>query len=537
MPSLSFLAPARCVLVIGDEALYIYDESASSTRLVETVLWSATNFESSVADIIKRECKGKPVLILNDMTDQHFKGGQRMPKVGAMDRANVLTRKLNAAFPNYPIRGALPIKDKAAKTGAAYLFAAVPMSEPVSKSLSAVKQSLASIAGFVLLPIESSDMVKAFADKAMKRDKTKSRWAILIGQHIGGGLRQVITRDGQLAMTRMTPITDLGTDPDAWVNEVTQEFKATISYLSRFGYAPEDGTEVTVISTPSAGQDLQARIDVPCNFNHYTVTEAAEVLGFRIGPQDNQYHADPLHAAWAGRKTRFILPMEALDIKKLGGPRQAAMVAMLVLSLGAGYLAWELATQSQNWLETRDSLSDQNRMKTEVEAQYKTEVDRMAQLGFDIKLIQSSLKTFRALEADGIHPLPLFKAVGLSLGQELRLDKMIVKRDGVSELGIPQPDPASPQPTDKVAALSNLEAILTLSFPPTLDPEIGAKQVNDLKTRLATNLPATYTVSVSKQVADLSYTANTGGEVGTPKDTDAKKEDFKAEITIRGPLQ
>jgi hypothetical protein len=537
MPSLSFLAPSRCVLVIGDEALYIYDESASSTRLVETVLWSAANFEVAVSDIIKRECRGKPVLILNDMTDQHFKGGQRMPKVGAMDRANVLTRKLNAAFPNYPIRGALPIKDKASKNGAAYLFAAVPMSEPVSKSLSAVKQSLAAIAGFVLLPIESSDMVKAFAEKAMKRDKTKSRWAILIGQHIGGGLRQVITRDGQLAMTRMTPITDLATDPEAWVNEVTQEFKATISYLSRFGYSPEDGTEVIVISTPSAGQELQARIDVPCNFNHYTVTEAAEVLGFKIGLQDNQYHADPLHAAWAGRKSRFILPMEALDIKKLGGPRQAAMVAGLLLFVGAGYLGWQLAAEGQSWMEARDSLADQKRMQTTVEAQYLTEVERMKQLGFDIKLIQSSLKTFRALEADGIHPLPLFKAVGMSLGQELRLDKMIVKRNGDPELGVPKPDPANPQPTDKVVKPSDLEAILTLSFPPTLDPEIGVKQVNELKTRLTTNLPPTYTVAVSKQVADLIYTENTGGEVGTPKDKDAKKEDFKAEITIRGPLQ
>lgn len=537
MPALSFLSPARCVLIVGDEALYIYDETGARTRLIETVLWSTANFEVAVSDIIKRECKGKPVLILNDMTDQHFKGGQRMPKVGAMDRANVLQRKLNAAFPNYPIRGALPIKDKATKGSTAFLFAAVPMSEPVSKTLATVKQSLASIAGFTLLPIESSDMVKNLAEKAMKRDKTKSRWAVMIGQHMGGGLRQVITRDGQLAMTRMTPITDLGTDPEAWVNEVTQEFKATISYLSRFGYSPEDGTEVIVIATPSAGKELQARIDVPCNFNHYTVTEAAEVLGFKIGTQADQYHADPLHAAWSGRKTRFILPMEALDIKKLGGPRQAAMVAAFLLFLGAGYLAWQLMSATQGWLEARERLSDQTRMQKTVEVQYQTELDRMKQLGFDIKLIQSSLKTYRALEADGIHPLPLFKAVGQSLGQELRLDKLVVKRNGNTTLGMPPVDPAMAAANTPATIPSNLEAILTLSFPPTLDPEVGVKQVNDLSRRLTANLPNTYSVAVSKQVADLIYTENTAGEAGTPKDIDGKKEDFKAEITIRGPLQ
>ena len=81
-----------------------------------------------------------------------------------------------------------------------------------------------------------------------------------------------------------------------------------------------------------------------------------------------------------------------------------------------------------------------------------------------------------------------------------------------------------------------MQAILTLSFPPTIDPAVGVKQVNDLSGRLSATLPKGYQVKITKQVADLSYTENTAGEVGSAKDKDAKKENFKAEITIEGPL-
>lgn len=201
-------------------------------------------------------------------------------------------------------------------------------------------------------------------------------------------------------------------------------------------------------------------------------------------------------------------------------------------------MSWQLMSNTQTWLEMRDNLNNQKRMQKTVEAQYQTELDRMKALGFDIKLIQSSLKTFKSLEADGIHPLPLFKAIGQSLGPELRLDKVVMRRKGNSTLGLPAPDPAlASSPPNPATAPSSLEAILTLSFPPTLDPEVGVKQVNDLSRRISTALPQGYNVAVSKQVADLIYTENTAGEAGTAKDKDAKKEDYKAEITIKGPLQ
>src|SRR5690606_25566338 len=108
--ALPFLKKTRCVLLMADEALYVFRALPGNVSLLDTVPWQEPDFEDIVSGYITRECRAKPVLLVNDMTDQHFKGGQRLPRVGLMDKGAVLKRKLRVTFPNYPIRGALPVK-------------------------------------------------------------------------------------------------------------------------------------------------------------------------------------------------------------------------------------------------------------------------------------------------------------------------------------------------------------------------------------------------------------------------------------------
>ncbi|MGB3215202.1 MAG: hypothetical protein WBC26_10595, partial [Alphaproteobacteria bacterium] len=177
--SLSFLAPSRTVLLITDDALLIFSVTARGVRLVDTVPWAVDNFEANVAAVVSKECGGKPVLILNDMVEQHYRK-ERIPKVSVMDKANVLQRKLMVAFPNYPVRAALPLKEKTGKgdkalPGSVYIFAAVPDTDPFKKTMGAARRSLAPIAGFCLLPVEAAGMVKILAKKLTK-GKDKSKW-------------------------------------------------------------------------------------------------------------------------------------------------------------------------------------------------------------------------------------------------------------------------------------------------------------------------------------------------------------------------
>jgi hypothetical protein len=458
-----------------------------------------------------------------------------------MDRASVLKRRVQASFPNYNIRGALEMKKARGKSRAVvdpsteglYLFAAVPISEPVVKTINAIKKSMSPIVGFALLPIESADMVHALsAQRSGKKSATPpAKWSVFIGQHRSGGLRQVITRDGQLAMTRMTPVADGDVTPEQWAQEVAQEFKSTVSYLSRFGYTPDDGTDLFVVASAKGGQELESLIEIPCNYTAFTVNEAARHLGMNLGLQEDARYADPLHAMWAGRKAKLTLPMEAADLTRLHKPRQTAAAAALLLFAGLGYLSWLAYTNVSQMVETKGKIEEQQMALSAAEAEYQTEVDRMKALGFNITLIQGGIGAFKSFEERKLAALPFVQKVGNALGKELRIDALKV-------LYVPKAAAQQNAPVDATATIQGdeLEANLLLSFPPELEPEIGVREVNALEQRLTETLTG-YTVSVAKQVANMTYTDVFQDVSGDKKGAEGKGQDYTAEIRIKGPAR
>ncbi len=553
--SITFMSPNRTVLLIGDETLSIYSVTARTARLVETISWQVDDFVPTVTRLLRKECGGKPVLILNDMTDQYFKGGQRLPNVGVMDKQGVLRRKLQVAFPNYPIRGALQIKQKKGEragpgadnaanirtAGDLYLFAGVPMAEQLAKTFDAVKASMVAVAGFTLLPVESSDMVRSLSVKLAGKSRQPSEWAVFIGQHQSGALRQVITRNGQLAMTRITAVAAGEGDYQTWAMDVYQEFKATLSYLSRYGYSGEDSTALMVIAAPEAGQALEGMIDIPCNYTTFTANEAARVLGITIGVQEEPRFADALHAAWCGRKTSFILKMDAADLNRIHQPRQVAAAAIVMLMAGTAYLGWVTASESQKMLSVRTDISDQKLVLSKAQAEYDEEVKRLEALGFDVRLIQASLNTFRSFEENRMRTISLLKKISEGLGNELRVDEISIK-----DLAYNTPQSSSVDLSRlKDAALAasgvteeapaRVETTIFMSFPQTITPEEGRKQIDDLERRLKSLLPQ-HMVWVEKNVGSRDYTETTSGAAGNTKELTAEELDMNAEIRITGPL-
>ena len=247
---MSFLSSSRSVLILADEGLQIYDVARSRARMVDFVPWDTVEFESSVKDILVRKCKRKPVVILNDMVEQHYRK-ERIPKVGIMDNASVLKRRLGVAFPNYKIRAALKLDEKNATSegkGRSYLFAAIPSSEAFLKVMRAVSLSSATVVGLYLLPVEASSLVRELTSKLSKGRKSKASWTIFMGQHHNGSVRQIVTRNNDLALTRMSPVVDTDVEPELWAKEMSTELGATMSYLSRFGYKESDGLNIITVS-------------------------------------------------------------------------------------------------------------------------------------------------------------------------------------------------------------------------------------------------------------------------------------------------
>ncbi len=539
---MSILSPSRCVLLLSDEGLSVYD-AGGRAQLLDTIPWETQDFEESVADLIRKKCRGKAVLILNDMVEQHYRK-ERVPKVGAFDRANIIKRRVSAAFPSYPIRSAIKLKEKAPnrdgqKGGDIYLFAAVPLSENVRKTLSAVQKSYAAIAGFALLPVESAGMVQTLSKKLSKVSEKASVWSVFVGQHQSGGLRQIVTKNGELALTRMTPIVDSDIDHELWATEVANEIKGTMSYLTRFGFDTSDGLDVTIIANNSAADRVVSKIDFDCNLSVLTSGEAANMLGLKIGRQEEMRYADPLHIAWAGRKPTFTMPLQATQLDSISGPAKMAMVASLALLAGCGYFGYEAYTQAAQWKQNATQHANAERQLVLVREDHAAEVEKKKAAGIDFMLIENSTKVYDKLEKRSIKPLAVFDRIGKSLGPDIRITSLDVRPVQTATSLDPTQSPA---PVDPVVAEAEAnkpkeyEVVIRIVFPAILAPAQGVQKIEELEKRLKDNLP-THNVSIIKQVADLSYTGNFVGEATDKLNGDGQKEDYEAQIMIKGVMQ
>ncbi|PZO88030.1 MAG: hypothetical protein DI626_02665 [Micavibrio aeruginosavorus] len=546
---MSLLSASKCVILLSDEGVTFYDAGSSRVVLLDTIPWFTEDFEETVAAFLGKRCRGKSVVVLNDMVEQHYRK-ERLPKASKLDEMSIIKRRVSAAFPSFPIRAALKMKEKAprrdadAAPGDIYLFAAVPSSDNIQKILGALERANASLAGFTLLPVESSSMVGALSKKLLSKGaETPSTWTIFVGQHHGGGLRQVVTKNGELALTRMTSVSESDIDADQWSSDVISELRGTMSYLSRFGFDQNDGLDVIVIANSGVADHIADKIDFDCNLSVLTAPEAANLLKLKLGRQDDNRYADVLHVSWIANKRAPAMPLRSAVIDKIGVPAKIAMVACIALVIGCGYYGYTLYNNSVTWSESIKRLERENKNLESLRQEHAAEVEKKKAVGVDFMLIEKSTQFYESIDPGTMYPLPLLEKVAKALGPSLRLSSLDVapvvltpgqKDEDVKydELGNPIPRTGPPPP-------NKFNVTLGFSFPPSLPVDQGVRQMQDLETRLREALPD-HEVTVVKQVADLSYTGNFVGETTSavaPPPTGGEKQNYEAQILIKGVLR
>jgi len=299
-----------------------------------------------------------------------------------------------------------------------------------------------------------------------------------------------------------------------------------MSYLSRFGYTPDDGLSVIVVAPQATGDIINELIDVPCDFKSYSINEAASVLNLKLGDHEHEHFADILHVAWIGRKSKFILPMKAKQIENVSKPRQIALAASLLLFLGAAFQAYLLVDGYQKLLETKDELAGRKNQKAQLELQLEKEIKRKKDMGFDIQLIQSSLSVYDRLEERQIRPFDLYYKLALALGPALRIDAIDVSRQA-----LPRVDDSNrwrePEKVPKYVST------IQLTFPSETNAEKGNQEVRDLRDKLQRLLPD-HVVTAVKMLEDYEYSEEIVIASGESNNR-AAAQDYVAELKIEGP--
>lgn len=534
--SIPFLSPSRAIIMMMDDGVCVHKVAGGQATFVGGILWRNMEFEEKLADMIRQSGAGS-VTILNDAVEQHYRK-EKIVIPTAFDKANIIKRRLSVAFPNYPMRAAIELKEAsaAAKAGAdkntekgnVYLFAAAPSTESFSRVVRSVARTDCGIKGYGLLPIESAGMVKMLSQKLAGRwgGTSGAAWSILIGQHRGGGLRQIVVRGTELALTRVTPIEEPKEGlADVWAADVSQELQATLSYLARFGYEPEDGLNIIVIGDAVGTEVLEGMVSVPCNFEALTPGAAAKHLGIKIAEGDDAHFSDGLHAAWAGKKMSLALPLASKEISDVAGPRRAASAIMLVLSLAFAGVLYQTSTEAQQLYFDSKNLEVAKLRLEDIERIYQEEIERKKAMGVDVNLIKGALDIDRRVKTQRIDVLNVLKEVSRDL-TTLRMDSFEFKNEGDVLWSAPSPDQ---QPPVRGATFK-----LNFSFAGNINPKDGNKEMFDLAAALAKRLdPLGYTVRVSQPLQNLTYTGEVDKEVGLTANQRALSERFSAEILIQ----
>jgi hypothetical protein len=521
----------RRVLMIGGEGVVLYMPSGKGVEREISISWEVPNFDEQLIEVLSAKNQEKSVIVLFDGADQAYRKEENIPKLSFIDRPRFVKRKLELAFPSYPIRAALEIKPQKAKgfgltlsqssssAPPSYLFVALPETDQLDRIGDALFESGVPVAGVGALPVESADMVTEITEKLFgaqkagrKNTKKKSRWSVLIGQHETGGLRQVVVKDGNLALARLTPTLDTGPSGHGWVEDVMHSFKETLAYISRFGYTQDDGLDVVIICGDVEKQFFDAQTLPITNFKCLNAREALALIGVRAAGLGSTNFADAVHAAWAGKRNALVLPIRIPSIHRAMAPRLGARLATSVLVLTGLGLAGFVATDYQSYLSAKGELSAKQNQQQMMQREYDEESKAFDVLPIKPEIIKSMLGIKKQLDNNTADPAPILARLKTVLGSDVTLKSLSFEHTPGVDLNFSGGVGRSPQSTAKedkgLIALS-----FSFSLPDTVQLEQKVTRAEVLQKDLQKAFPS-YRVDIVSQFGNISRTGQFQGETG-----------------------
>lgn len=286
------MAPHYPVLMVGEDSVVLYTKNGG---IVISVRWDAPDFKQRITDAFNQHRGGGVILLFND-------NGHTYRREDNLSVEQSLQR-LEEHFAKMEVRGVMARRTRAANARPGhydYLFIGLENDLRHGLLNSALTGADVAVVGCSVLPVESTGLVAALAAK----NGGTSRWSLLAGLHETGGMRQVVTRDGELALTRILPSNP--SNAAAWVQNTVTELQATVNYLRRFGFKDDQGIDMTVIGAESDKRLFNRYVMKGCKLTCLTLQEALAQLNLAGSAPDSRY-ADALYAAWTERAEKLEL--------------------------------------------------------------------------------------------------------------------------------------------------------------------------------------------------------------------------------------
>ena len=307
------------ILLVGDDGALLLPPSNGPNH----VSLYAGNYDEDELQIILKEIAASPrtpLILLADTQAQHIRH-EELPAVGFFDRRKLAHKRLETTFPTIDYKSCLIQKRSVISIGIESSGAFQTWLERI-EGLPNPKDIACS------LPVESAGILSQLLPQASEG------WAMLLSIHTTGGTRQIVTKDGEILFTRITPPVSRSSSAGYIAAAYALEIKTTRAYLARFGLDAETPLPLVAIVPP----DIQETMKVtPLDVSErkiLTPHEAALALHLPFAPAPTEELAEIIHALWLANNGQMKAPLikgnRKLDSTTMMLRRIGAMLAVLI---------------------------------------------------------------------------------------------------------------------------------------------------------------------------------------------------------------
>jgi hypothetical protein len=403
------------VFVVGDEGAVL---CLVRGRDIARRLFASTPAEADEMRALLESWPRLPVTVMVDVLDISLQR-ETVPPLPPWQLRLVLRRRMAQAFPGFPYTGAMFAgREDGGRRDRIYMIAGVA----ASKRFDAWMRFLASLPNRVediaLLPVEAADIIDRLSRPLGGR---RSAWRVLVTRERTSGFRQVVCRDGAVAFSRLTGTVDADAPAEAVAAEIEEEFRHTVDYVKRLGFAAGDGLDLVIVVAEDEKPAVEACTFNASNLLLLTPFEAAGLLALGRSVTREEGYGDLVHAlALVGRgKPRLRLLSEGTAREERSG-RARKLGYWAAAALGAVGVLLMLAHAAELYA-LRQDIVELERQRREATHQVASLENEVAELPAPRARMLAELRSWAALSEDRVDPGPLIGRLGTALADSTRL--------------------------------------------------------------------------------------------------------------------
>jgi hypothetical protein len=270
-----------------------------------------------------------------------------------------------------------------------------------------------------LLPIEASQLLTQVCDEFAS--VRQNSWRVMITRERTGGFRQVITRDGVIAFSRLTQGFEPAEPAEEMAAALEAEFGHTVEYLKRLGFRPGDGLDLVIVGDSALHDALAQRDFTATQFLMLSPEDVSRRLGFGELSDSVGGFSDLLHVLGFVRRRQPVLSLRSSTMRDARNSGRLVTGAYAAAALAVGFAAVYLLVLTADMHGSQATLADLERQRLDGRAAFMALESDVATLPRPITQMVAELSNWNALQGERIDPGPVLARLGPVLDDEVHI--------------------------------------------------------------------------------------------------------------------